>query len=135
MTAQPAFPPIQPDRLVLAIGLLSGLVAVALAAFGAHGPLAPIDPIAQRQLGTASLFHLTHSLGLMLLAFWPAAVSWRRAVALSWLVGIVLFAGSLYSSTMFAVAWPGLLTPLGGLFLMSGWLAWLVGVLGLSRPR
>jgi uncharacterized membrane protein YgdD (TMEM256/DUF423 family) len=117
------------DRLVLAVGLLSGLAAVALGAIGAHGPLAPSDPVSQRQLDIATLFHLAHSLGLMILALWPSSRLWRRGIALSWGAGIVLFAGSLYGLTLFATPWPGLLTPLGGLLLMLGWLAWLIATL------
>ena len=121
------------DRLVLAGGLISGLVAVALGAIGAHGPLAPTDPVTQRQLDIATLFHLVHTLGLMVLALWPSSSRWRRGIALSWVAGIVLFAGSLYGLTLFAAPWPGVLTPLGGLLLMLGWLGWLVAVLGADR--
>jgi uncharacterized membrane protein YgdD (TMEM256/DUF423 family) len=132
MTTTPADTPPTVDRLVLAGGLLSGLVAVMLGAIGAHGPLAPTDAVAQRQLDTATLFHLAHSLGLMILAFWPSGSAWRRGIALGWVLGIVLFAGSLYGLTLFATPWPGALTPVGGLLLMLGWLGSLVAI-GLSR--
>ena len=122
-----------PDRLILAAGLVAGLAAVILGALGAHGPLAPTDPSAQRQLDTATLFHLTHSLGLMILAFWPSVSAWRRGIALTWVVGIPLFSGSLYALTMFASPWPGPLTPLGGLLLIIGWLGWLVGLFAIRR--
>ncbi|MCL7743760.1 DUF423 domain-containing protein [Guyparkeria hydrothermalis] len=122
-----------PDRLVLALGLASGLVAVVLGAIGAHGPLAPSALTYQRQLDTATLFHLVHSLGLMILAFWPSTALWRRGIALAWCLGLALFAGSLYALALFAAPWPGALTPLGGLLLMLGWLGWLVGSLGASR--
>lgn len=135
MPDQPLAASPSPDRAVLALGLFSALTAVVLAAVGAHGPLAPTTALAQRELDTASLFHLAHSLALMVLAFWPASRAWRGAVALSWLAGLVLFTGSLYALTIFTAPWPGLLTPIGGLLLMIGWLIWLVGVLGLARPR
>ena len=128
MPAQPSDPRRHPDRLILAIGLLGGLIAVVLGALGAHGPLAPTTAVSQRQLDTATLFQLAHSLGLMVLAFWPAAAVWRRAVALSWILGLLLFAGSLYAQTLFNAPWPGVLTPLGGLLLMLGWLGWLVAL-------
>lgn len=121
--------PKHPDRLVLAVGLISGLLAVVLGAAGAHGPLAPTDADAQRQLDTATLFHLAHSLGLMVLAFWPGGCVWRRGIGLSWALGLLLFAGSLYALTMFASPWPGALTPLGGLLLMLGWIGWLLALM------
>jgi len=117
------------DRLVLAAGLISGLVAVVLGALGAHGPLAPESAKAQRQLDIATLFHLAHSLALMILAFWAGGTGWRRAVAVSWTLGLLLFAGSLYALTLFGSPWPGAVTPVGGLLLMLGWLGWLVALL------
>ena len=128
MTDTPSENRPSPDRLVLAAGLASGLAAVVLGAIGAHGPLAPTAPVTQRQLDIATLFHLAHSLGLMILAFWPSTPRWRRGIALSWVVGLLLFAGSLYALTLFSSPWPGLLTPLGGLLLMLGWLGWLIAL-------
>ncbi|MFP4251875.1 MAG: DUF423 domain-containing protein [Guyparkeria sp.] len=118
-----------PDRGVLATGLLLGLLAVVLASLAAHGPLAPTESDAQRQVDTATLVHFVHALGSMLLAFWPGGARVRLAVAGAWLTGTILFSGSLYSLTLFDQAWPGPLTPLGGLLLITGWLVWLVGLI------
>ncbi len=121
------------DRRVLAIGLVSGLVAVVLAALAAHGPMAPTALDAQRQVDTAILLHFVHTLALMLLAYWPADTRWRLAITAVWLIGIILFCGSLYALTLFNQPWPGVITPLGGLFLMLGWAGWLTG-LAVARP-
>ncbi len=123
-----------PDRRVLAIALLSGLLAVIVAALAAHGPMAPTETNAQRQVDTATLLHFVHALALMVLAWWPAPAGWRLAMAAFWVVGTVLFSGSLYALTMFGQPWPGVLTPLGGLFLMLGWGGWLVGLF-VARTR
>ncbi|WP_322520312.1 DUF423 domain-containing protein [Guyparkeria halophila] len=122
------------DRPVLAIGLANGLVAVVLAALAAHGPMAPTDLDAQRQVDTAILLHFVHTLAIMLLAYWPAPGRWRLTLALAWLVGIILFSGSLYALTLFNQPWPGAITPIGGLFLMLGWIGWLGGLLVVKRP-
>ncbi len=115
-----------PHRLTLGLGLASALVAIVLAAAGAHGPLAPTAPAAIRQLDTAVTFHLFHSLALMILAFWPGPPRLRLGVAGVWLAGIMMFSGSLYTQTLLDTAWAGIITPLGGLLLILGWLAWLV---------
>ncbi|HER34660.1 MAG: DUF423 domain-containing protein [Halothiobacillaceae bacterium] len=133
MTKPASVPRPQPDRLILIVGLASGLVAVALGAMGAHGPLAPSEAVAQRQLDIATLYHLAHSLGLLVLAGWPGSAAWRRAIALCWATGIVLFSGSLYGLTLFSTPWPGMLTPFGGLLLLAGWLVWLVSLLVSTR--
>ncbi|MFO7809694.1 DUF423 domain-containing protein [Guyparkeria sp.] len=123
------------DRRVLAVGLISGLIAVVLAALAAHGPMAPTDLNAQRQVDTAILLHFVHTLGLMMLAFWPAGARWRLTITALWLVGIILFSGSIYALTLFTQPWPGPATPIGGLFLMLGWIGWLTGLLLLKRTE
>lgn len=121
------------DTRILAVGLLSGLAAVVLAALAAHGPMAPTELDAQRQVDTATLLHFVHTLALMLLAYWPAPNRWRLAIAACWLIGIILFSGSLYALTVFADTWPGPATPLGGLFLMLGWIGWLIALFVAKR--
>ncbi|MFI9651807.1 DUF423 domain-containing protein [Guyparkeria halopsychrophila] len=121
------------DTRILAVGLVSGLAAVVLAALAAHGPMAPTEWDAQRQVDTAILLHFVHTLALMLLACWPAPVRWRLTIAAFWVTGIILFSGSLYALTLFADAWPGPVTPLGGLFLMLGWIGWLIALFVAKR--
>lgn len=123
------------DRRVLAIGLVSGLVAVMLAALAAHGPMAPTNLDAQRQVDTAIMLHFVHTLALMLMAHWAAPARWRLTIAGLWLIGIILFSGSLYALTLFNQPWPAAITPIGGLFLMLGWIGWLTGLLAVKRPE
>lgn len=124
-----------PDRLALGTGLFSALIAVILAASGAHGPLAPVEATAIRYLDTAVTFHLFHSLALMVLAFWPAGRALRLAVLTGLGGGILLFSGSLYLQVMSPWSLPGVITPLGGLLLMAGWGTWLVAVIAGARTR
>ncbi len=121
------------DRRVLGIGLISGLIAVVLAALSAHGPMAPTALDAQRQVDTAALLHFVHTLAMMLLAYWPAPVRWRLTIAGVWLTGIILFSGGLYAVTLFGQSWSGPIIPIGGLFLMLGWIGWLIGLLVVKR--
>jgi len=123
-----------PDRIALSLGLFSALTAVILAASGAHGPLAPTEPLAIRYLDTAVTFHLFHSLALMVLAFHTAGHGVRLAVLALLAGGTLLFSGSLYIETMSPWTLPGLVTPLGGLLLILGWAVWLVAVL-VAPPR
>lgn len=105
------------------IAAILGFLAVALGAFGAHGLK---DLLTQH--GTtaiwekAVLYHFIHAVMLFVLAQ-------RRPVLtgawLSFLVGIVIFSGSLYLLAVTNVRWLGAITPLGGLSFLVGW-AWLV---------
>lgn len=122
------------SRIWIFLGIINALLAVILAAAGAHGPMAPTTPFAQHLLSTASLFHLTHSLALILFGLWLALNPDRSSITgIFLLAGIVLFVGSLYTVVFTTIAIPGLITPIGGAFLMLGWLTWGVQVLWPSK--
>ena len=111
------------NRLASRIAALTGGLAVALGAFGAHG----LKAILARN-GTvaiwekAVLYHLIHALMLFVLAGRPPLL---RGPWWSFLVGIIIFSGSLYLLALTNWRWLGAVTPLGGLGFMFGWL-WLV---------
>jgi len=102
------------------ISAIVGFLGVALGAFGAHlfkGHLVAL------QMGevweTAVFYHLVHAVVLLLLAGRPVFPK------LSWcffLVGIILFSGSLYLLAYTGISWLGAITPLGGVSLLAGWL-------------
>ena len=103
------------------IAAATGLFAVALGAFGAHGLK---DLLAQN--GTAAVwekavfYHFIHAVMLFVLAErkeFPAVAWW------SFFAGIVVFSGSLYLLAVTNLRWLGGVTPVGGLCLMAGWLA------------
>lgn len=113
-------------RLTAALGGLS----VALGAFAAHGleRLVALEQQEIFQTGVRYQFYHTLAIGLV------AVVSGRRSArermlrlsVIFWLVGILLFSGSLYLLSLREVhGWPvsflGPVTPVGGLFLIAGW--------------
>ena len=108
------------NRLVTA-GLL-GAIAIALGAFGAHGlkdRLALISDAAG-WWQTATFYLLTHAVAIGAISarsVWPA---WL------WAVGSAIFSGTLYAMALGAPRWFGAITPIGGSFLIAGWvlLAW-----------
>jgi uncharacterized membrane protein YgdD (TMEM256/DUF423 family) len=103
--------------------------AVILGAFGAHA-WKPILGSHIETYKTASLYHFIHALGILMLCVLD--VQTKRSLRLACLlltIGTVLFSGSLY-----ILAFPDLftgmirsilgpITPIGGLFLIAGWLA------------
>jgi uncharacterized membrane protein YgdD (TMEM256/DUF423 family) len=114
-----------PSLLLLAAGLL-GLTGVAAGAFGAHGLKATLE--AHSGLDnwkTAVLYQLVHAVAMLAIA--SRSEPDLRTTAVAWLVGVILFSGSLYAIALGLPAkfiWP--VTPLGGLALLAGWarLAW-----------
>lgn len=98
-----------------------GALAVALGAFGAHGLEARItDPDRLAWWDTAARYHLVHALAICAVAAHPAR---PRAAGALFTAGIFIFSGSLYTMTLTDVRILGAITPIGGLCLISGWLA------------
>jgi len=111
-------------RLWLALAALSGLLSVAAGAFAAHGIA---DPMAKGLLRTGASYEMTHALAVFVCAVVFALGGERARLAPPvFLVGAVLFSGSLYVLALGGPRWLGAVTPLGGLLFMAGWalLAW-----------
>ncbi len=111
------------DRLFFILGAASAFIAVAAGAFGAHALRARISPELLSVFETGARYQMYHALGLIVVAWaatrWPGAlVHWA-----GWLfvVGTVLFSGSLYALALSGVRWLGAITPLGGVAFLAGW--------------
>jgi uncharacterized membrane protein YgdD (TMEM256/DUF423 family) len=111
-------------KLFITLASLSGMLAVAFGAFGAHALKSRLDDYALGVFQTAVQYHFYHSLAL--LAVGILALSQPQTILLKssgWLffTGIVVFSGSLYLLSITGVRWLGAITPLGGLAFIAGW--------------
>ncbi len=106
------------------VAAISGTLAVIAGAFGAHGLKARVGPEQLAAWATAAQYHLLHSVVLLTLGLF-AAYSGRsiKLPASLFSVGIVLFSGSIYLLVLTKMRWLGPVTPIGGLFLILGWLS------------
>ncbi len=100
------------------------MLAVAMGAFGAHALKSRLDAYALGVYETAVHYQFYHSLAL--LAVGVIALSQPQAALLKtsgWLfiLGILVFSGSLYLLSLTGVRWLGAVTPLGGLAFIGGW--------------
>jgi uncharacterized membrane protein YgdD (TMEM256/DUF423 family) len=115
------------DRLFLLAGALAGFLGVGLGAFGAHALRARITPEMLAVFETGVRYQMYHALALVLtsLVTSPSAArmsAWLVTIAgWSFIVGIVLFCGSLYALAVTGVTVLGAITPLGGLAFLAGW--------------
>lgn len=118
-------------KLAIPLAALSGLLAVAIGAFGAHGIT---DPQAKAWIVTGSQQHMAHTLAVFaaLHILDKGGTQARFAVPL-FFAGIALFAGSLYALAFGAPRGVAMLAPLGGLAFMAGWV--MMGLGGLQIRR
>ena len=117
------------QRRTILWAAISGMVAVILGAMGAHKLLPLMEADKAHAFTTGSLYHLVHSVVLLVLA---ALMTLKNNRTMQWAVrlfqaGMLLFSGSLYLISILSifnihVFWLGPLTPLGGVCLIAGWL-------------
>jgi uncharacterized membrane protein YgdD (TMEM256/DUF423 family) len=105
---------------------ISGFLAVALGAFGAHGLQARLADAADaaKRLSwwqTAAHYHLLHALALAVVAFVIAHAPQARYAGVAFAVGTLLFSGSLYVMALGGPRWLGAVTPFGGAAFLVGW--------------
>jgi len=116
------------EKLFFLLGSLSAFLAVAAGAFGAHGLKARLSAEMLNTFEIAVRYHFYHALALFVAAWaytrWPSSAT----TAAGWLfvIGMLIFSGSLYTLALTGIRWLGAITPLGGLAFLAGWLclAW-----------
>jgi uncharacterized membrane protein YgdD (TMEM256/DUF423 family) len=116
------------DRVFFTIGACLGALGVAAGAFGAHYLQGGLTPGMPSVFATGVLYQLIHALALLIAAWattrWPGTA----IIMAGWLflAGTLLFSGSLYLLSLTGIQGFGLVTPVGGLAFIAGWLilAW-----------
>jgi len=114
-----------------------GALSVALGAFGAHTLRGIVSETALTAFSTGTRYQMIHALA-MLFAIHAAEVSesrWFVRAAQLFASGIVLFSGSLYGLVVADWTFLGPVTPIGGVALIAGWMALIVGYLKGYAPN
>lgn len=112
-------------KLFVILGSLNAFIGVALGAFGAHGLKSKVAPEMLTIWETAVQYHLIHALGLFLIGILCQLVPEASQVRVAgWLLlaGIVMFSGSLYAMVLTGTKPLGIITPIGGVAFLIGWL-------------
>jgi uncharacterized membrane protein YgdD (TMEM256/DUF423 family) len=126
-------------KLFLIFASINGALAVMLGAFGAHGLKGKVSESLLAAYKTGIDYHLLHVLaliGLALLILRTVTVPvWFIITGYCWMVGTVLFSGSLYGLALGGPQWLGPVTPMGGLLLIVGWLCLTIGLTQSSFTR
>ena len=116
------------ERIFIILGALSACTGVAAGAFGAHGLKGQLSAEMLSVFEVGVRYQMYHAFALIAAAWvqskWPSPL----VTAGGWLfvIGTVLFSGSLYLMSASGARWLGAITPIGGLSFLAGWvcLAW-----------
>ncbi|MEM7625075.1 MAG: DUF423 domain-containing protein [Planctomycetota bacterium] len=115
-------------RTTLMTAAVLGFSAVAIGAFGAHGLEGSVTADRLDTFEVGARYHMFHALALLALAgFVERLGTAGKVAAVAFVVGTVIFAGSLYLLVLLDQGWLGAVTPFGGVTLMAGWIAVFVG--------
>lgn len=118
------------DGRWVVVAAVNGLLAVVAGAFGAHALREHLTERSMATFETAARYQMYHALALLAVASLLADRRSRsaRAAGIFILIGIGLFSGSLYGIALCenAPVWLGPVTPIGGVFLMLGWLSLII---------
>ena len=125
------------ERIFIVLGALSALTGVAAGAFGAHGLESRLSSERLAVFEVGVRYQMYHAFALVFAAWmhskWPS--SFVSAAGWLFVVGTILFSGSLYLLSLSGMRWFGAITPLGGIAFLSGWacLAWAAWRAGLEK--
>jgi uncharacterized membrane protein YgdD (TMEM256/DUF423 family) len=114
---------------ILRVAALSGMFAVIMGAFGAHGLKQLVEAQSILTWETAARYQFYHALAMLLISslMKEGSSKFFGLAATMFMFGMLFFCGSLYMLSIRSLlsvdlAWLGPITPIGGLFFVAGWL-------------
>ncbi len=124
------------NRNFLSVAALLGALSVGLGAFAAHKLHTMTSPDVVLIFETGVRYQFYHVFALLFVAFLSEKVNnkWMIWAGNCFIMGIILFCGSLYALTALAIAESthrtlvGIATPIGGVFFILGWIFMYLGV-------
>ncbi|MDN6322770.1 MAG: DUF423 domain-containing protein [Halomonas sp.] len=122
------------DKVWWCVAALSGAMMVMLGAYAAHGLASRTTEAMVSAVETGVRYQAWHTLAMMIVLVWRQVnpLAGQRWVLPMWTLGVVGFSGSLYLMALMGLNL-GIVTPIGGVLLMAGWLALGVVVLLVQR--
>jgi uncharacterized membrane protein YgdD (TMEM256/DUF423 family) len=124
-------------RFWLVAAAVNGFIAVAMGAFAAHGLPAAAASQLPGWVDTGARYEMWHAVALLAVALLVrvdgagAGRRWLDLAGWGFLIGMVLFSGSLYLMALTRLPFFALITPFGGLAFLVGWAA--LGIYGVTR--
>ncbi|MEQ6388425.1 DUF423 domain-containing protein [Bacillaceae bacterium S4-13-58] len=110
-------------KTILLLAAINGFLAVALGAFGAHGLEGKLTEKALKTWEKAVDYQMFHTAGLLGVGLLMMKVQASSLSTAGWFffIGIILFSGSLYIYSTSQIKIFAMITPLGGVAFLIGW--------------
>ena len=117
-------------RLVIILGALIAGSAVLFGAFGAHGLKTRISIEDLNIFETAVRYQMYHALGILIFGVMGYFLPHETLLIPAWflIVGVIIFSGSIYLLIFTQERWLGAVTPIGGFFLVIGWILFTINI-------
>ena len=107
----------------IAVGAISGCIVVLLGAFGAHGLKDILDTYGKSIFEKAVLYQMFHTLSILIIGLLEKVMPEVQLQMVGWtfLIGMIIFCGSLYLLAITGMKSLGMITPIGGVLFIIGW--------------
>lgn len=118
------------------IGAINAALSIALGAFGAHGLEGKVSDHLIEVFETGARYHMYGALGLMLISLLAKFIDGGKLLlngARFIFAGVLLFSGSLYIMTLTDISKLGMITPLGGVAMLIGWICVIISAMKHGR--
>jgi len=111
-------------KKILLAGAVFMALAVLLGAFGAHALKSILTPQMLATYNTGVEYQFYHAIGLLIIGLtgYHVQSKWLNRAGALLVAGIFLFSGSLYLLTLTGIKGIGIITPIGGLAFVAGWI-------------
>ena len=120
-------------RISLLFGIFFCGLSVIMGAFGAHALKDRLGDYAS-VFDKAVLYQMFHSLGILFISILGHHLQTDDFNLVIWMfiLGIILFSGSLFILSVSGLKWLGAITPIGGAFFIIGWFVAFLKILNLK---
>lgn len=114
------------QNTIIAWAAAFGTIAIILGAMGAHALKAQLSAASLESFNTGVRYQAWHALALLALGTSGISLKYIKGIVICWIIGVFCFSGSIYllstaSLTGLGSSILGPITPLGGLFFITGW--------------
>lgn len=124
-------------NVFLTVGAFLGLTAVIIGAFGAHGLENTLTTHALARYNTGVDYQFYHVAVILIISLFDKLQPMKSRLlhysGVAFIIGIIVFSGSLYLYALTGISKFGMITPIGGLAFIVGWL--LLIVYGLKKEQ